>query len=57
MLDRMKDIILPPSDPAGLGVLKAEDYYFTAGELKSIGIIKEIPAYSDFFIKCVTHEE
>lgn len=57
MLDRMKDIILPPSDPAGLGVLKAEDYYFTAGELKSIGIIKEIPDYSDFFIKCVTHEE
>jgi NitT/TauT family transport system substrate-binding protein len=44
MLDRMKDIILPP-----YGKLLAKDYYRVASILKEQGLINNIPKFKDFY--------
>ncbi len=52
MLDRMKDLILPPDHSIPMGVLEASDYARVAGELKKSGLIKEMPDYNSFFARC-----
>lgn len=50
MLGRMKDLILSAGKSAGVGVLEPGDYADTAEELKASGLIKKIPAFSEFHV-------
>jgi NitT/TauT family transport system substrate-binding protein len=52
MLKRMKDLILPPDQSHSFGILQPSDYQRVARELKEGGLIKTIPDYSSFFIRC-----
>jgi len=57
MLDRMKDLILPPHHPTPMGVLGVSDYERVGRELKDSGLIKKIPAYNSFFVGCDSRVE
>lgn len=48
MLDRMRDIILPPEAGAVLGQLKELDYELVASELFETGAVSHIPSYRMF---------
>jgi NitT/TauT family transport system substrate-binding protein len=52
MLKRMKDLIFPPDQSHSFGILQPSDYQRVARELKEGGLIKTIPDYSSFFIRC-----
>jgi NitT/TauT family transport system substrate-binding protein len=52
MLKRMKDLILPPDQGNPFGILQPSDFQRVAQELKESGLIKTIPDYSSFFIRC-----
>jgi NitT/TauT family transport system substrate-binding protein len=49
MLERMRDLILPGNDRNGLGKLKESDYRAVSEVLKNLKIIREAPAFSDFY--------
>ena len=49
MLERMKDLILPNGDKAGLGKLKKADYTTVAEVLKSQNLVEDIPLFNDFY--------
>lgn len=55
MLNRMKDIILPPETGAAMGCLEAERYYQVAQELRKNGMIDRIPSFSELFFDCGSH--
>jgi len=57
MLDRMKDLILPPNHPIPMGALDRSDYEGVARELKESGLIKKMPDYSSFFARCDSRVE
>jgi NitT/TauT family transport system substrate-binding protein len=57
MLERMRDIILPPKTEARLGQLREADYQRVAAELENDGLIKHIPAFSQFYFDCVSFDE
>jgi NitT/TauT family transport system substrate-binding protein len=52
MLDRMRDLILPPGGGTPLGCLEKETYLQVARELKKNGLIHMIPDFSQFHIDC-----
>ena len=49
MLARMRDLILPNNNRAGLGKLKEADYLSVAQVLKDLKLIQETPPFSDFY--------
>ena len=55
MLERMKDIILPPGTP--YGTLQESDYARVAKVLRDSGLIKKIPDFQSFSIKCPENVE
>ena len=56
MLERMKDISNPTNNTVPLGTLQSGDYNRVAQELQINQLIIDIPSFSDFFIKCVSHD-
>jgi len=52
MLKRMKDLILPADQSNSFGILQPSDYQRVAQELKESGLIKTIPDYRSFFLRC-----
>lgn len=50
MLARMRDLIVPASDPAAFGMLRPEDYQRVAAALKENGWIESIPDLDSFVI-------
>jgi len=52
MLARMKDLILPPDQDAPPGNLQPLDYERVGRELLESGLIKKIPDYNSFFVRC-----
>lgn len=57
MLERMRDIILPPGFKEPMGTLKEAAYERVAAELKKDGIIKDIPPFSQFYVECLSPHE
>lgn len=49
MLERMRDIILPPGADIPLGTLRQEDYERVAAELQKSGMIDRIPDFLNFY--------
>lgn len=49
MLERMRDIILPPGPPIPMGTLKQATYDQVAQEMQKSGMIKDIPEFSKFY--------
>lgn len=49
MLERMRDIILPPGPPIPMGLLKQTTYNQVAQEILKSGLIQEIPEFSKFY--------
>lgn len=49
MLERMRDIILPPGPLIPMGTLKQATYEQVGKEMQKSGLIKAIPAYSTFY--------
>jgi NitT/TauT family transport system substrate-binding protein len=49
MLERMRDIILPPGTDIPLGRLKPATYAQVAQEMQRSGMIKDIPEFSTFY--------
>lgn len=56
MLERMKDLISPAGGGTVMGELKEEDFKKVAAELKADGLIRQIPAFSEFYVRCAEHE-
>jgi len=52
MLERMKDVIVPPGKDGVQGVLKKEDYERVGNELKAGGLIGNVPDIDAFAFKC-----
>ena len=48
MLERMKDLILPPEGKNPFGTLAAEDFKRTGEVLKKSGLIVEVPPFEEF---------
>jgi NitT/TauT family transport system substrate-binding protein len=57
MLERMKDLMLPPDSPVPMGSLQTEDYQRVAKTLKDNGLIKKIPEFTAFYGKCGAYDE
>ncbi len=57
MLDRMHDIIAPDGAPVAAAFVPEDVYSKVAGALQADGLIDNIPAYSDFFVKCEGADE
>jgi NitT/TauT family transport system substrate-binding protein len=57
MLEKMKDLMLPPDSRLPMGSLQAEDYERVAKTLKDNGLIKEIPEFTSFYGKCSAYDE
>ena len=55
MLERMKDLIMPPGEVIPIGTLALESYDQVALELKRNGLIDKIPAFEGFFVGCMSH--
>jgi NitT/TauT family transport system substrate-binding protein len=53
MLNRMNDIIKPPHENAGTGMLMAEDYDLAVRELKAVGVIETAPPLESFYVPCM----
>jgi NitT/TauT family transport system substrate-binding protein len=49
MLARMRDLILPENNRSSLGKLKQTDYLSVGRVLKDLKLIRETPAFSDFY--------
>jgi NitT/TauT family transport system substrate-binding protein len=49
MLERMRDIILPPGTDIPMGTLRQATYEQVAQEMQRSGTIKEIPEFSSFY--------
>ena len=49
MLNRMEELIFPPGEGHLAGFLSPKAYLDTAKKLKSTGVIKTIPPYSEFY--------
>jgi NitT/TauT family transport system substrate-binding protein len=49
MLERMRDIILPPGTDIPMGTLKQTTYEQVAQEMLKGGMIKDIPEFSKFY--------
>lgn len=53
MLERMKDLILPRGNfDSPLGILTPADFMLVSRKLQKSGLIKEIPDFNSFYIKC-----
>jgi NitT/TauT family transport system substrate-binding protein len=52
MLARMKDLILPVDTNSPLGNLQPSDYERVGRELLASGLIRTIPDYNSFFVRC-----
>lgn len=57
MLARMKDLIIDSGNKDSLGRLKEGDYLQVAGELKKIGLIKEVPYFTSFYHDRIDHAQ
>ncbi len=57
MLARMKDLIVIPEGQESLGRLKEGDFQRVAGELKKIGLIKEVPSFTSFYHDRIDHAQ
>ena len=57
MLERMKDLILPPDSRVPMGSLQNEDYQRVAKTLKENGLIKKVPDFTSFYQKCGAYDE
>lgn len=55
MLEKMKDLITSPG--RGIGLLKRRAFERVARALKAQGVIKSVPRFSDFYIRCVRRAE
>jgi NitT/TauT family transport system substrate-binding protein len=55
MLERMRDLILPKDTSVMIGVLDRSDYEVVAGVLRENGMIKDVPDFDSFFIRCADH--
>jgi len=53
MLDRIRDISLPSNSKTPMGTLSPDDYHTVARELKSSGMIDEIPDFNEFYVPCL----
>ena len=53
MLNRIRDISLAHHGDVPMGALSAHDYQTVAGELKSNGMIDEIPSFNTFYTPCL----
>jgi NitT/TauT family transport system substrate-binding protein len=49
MLERMKDLIMPADRPQLSGALQKDDYNNVSAALMDTGIIKEAPAFDEFY--------
>ncbi len=52
MLDRIRDISAVSGRNTSMGTLSPDDFHTVASELKSGGIIDEIPQFNEFYIPC-----
>lgn len=52
MLNRMRDLIVPDKNDKEIGILKEADYELVAGELKKLGLLREVPRFPDFYRGC-----
>jgi NitT/TauT family transport system substrate-binding protein len=50
MLQRMRDIILPRETTSRLGTLRKDDYETVCRELKSNGLINQVPVFEEFHV-------
>lgn len=57
MLARMKDLIIDSGNMDSLGRLKEGDFQRVAGELKKIGLIKEVPSFTSFYHDRIDHAQ
>lgn len=57
MLARMKDLILPVDKASTLGNLQPSDYEGVGRELFASGLIRTIPAYNSFCVRCDNRAE
>ncbi len=57
MLERMKDLMLPPDSHIPMGMLRPDDYQRVATVLKENGLIKDIPDFTSFYRKCSAYDE
>jgi NitT/TauT family transport system substrate-binding protein len=57
MLERMRDLILPPDGPVSMGTLLSEDYRRVAQALREHGMILEIPEFTTFYRKYGVYEK
>lgn len=57
MLARMKDLIIDSGNKDSLGRLKEGDFQRVAGELKKIGLIKEVPSFTSFYHDRIDHAQ
>lgn len=48
MLERMREAILPGNDRSAFGRLNEDDYLALGGELKRMGIVRDVPPHADF---------
>jgi len=53
MLDRIRDISLPDGSSTPMGNLSPDDYQTVARELKSGGMIDDIPNFNEFYVPCI----
>jgi len=52
MLSRMKDLISPPGLDGPIGILNPRDYERVDYELKESNLVKRMPGYHSFFVRC-----
>jgi len=57
MIERMKDLIIPPQSQGDMGILKESDFERVAKELRKNGLIKEILDFKLFFKNCIDYDE
>jgi NitT/TauT family transport system substrate-binding protein len=57
MLDRMKDLLLPLDQSVPIGILEPSEYQRVVYELKESGLVKRIPDYHSFFVRCDNRAE
>jgi NitT/TauT family transport system substrate-binding protein len=53
MLDRIRDISVTSGRNAPMGTLSPDDFQTVANELKSGGMIDDIPKFSEFYVPCL----
>jgi NitT/TauT family transport system substrate-binding protein len=53
MLDRIRDISAPGDGNTPMGTLSPADFLTVAGELKSGGMIDDVPNFKEFYVPCL----